>query len=502
MSRSRGVGPRNALPTHPAGERGFVYLSAAKFVFLIARLIYFFALPRLLASPAEYGNFTIAIGVMMVASTLFLHGTVQAVSRLTSEHPGEAIEIRTAALWSRLWLCLGLAVLFFAAAPLLAWLFGDPALEPLFEIGGVGSTAYGLFSVFVGWANGTQRFGLQALLDVWASLAKIALVLGLAGWAGTAGWAMGGFVGAQASAALLAIFLLGIRPWRPGFPMRRLLRLEFTLMGFSLLVNLALRADLFLLKALLEPDHAAEQAGYYAAAQIFAQVPFALAASVYLVLLPLVSASWAAGRREEAGRYVRGGFVLAGAIVGWASAVISSNATALIDLVYPSDYAPADGVLEVLVFGGALYNLFFTTATMQTASGLARTATLLGGFYLLVNALIGPPLILHFEMLGSAWMHTIAGAIALAAGLWVVRRRFRTELPFREGFIITLAMTLCWWTPRVLPFGDGGSGALVLTVAVQSAVFGLVLLVGGLRKNADVRELLGHAPGMVEPGDV
>lgn len=468
----------NDAAGRPDAARGVFYLTLARVVFLGTRLVYFFLLPRFLAGPAEYGNFVLVLGIIMVASTLFLNGTVQAVSKLSAEDPAQADAVRTAALSSGFWLCaLFYAGFFFLAGPLAA-LFKDPALIPLFRAGGFLIAANGLYAVFIGSSNGTGEFGKQALLDSLVAVAKLGLVILLAWKTGTAAGALSGFTLSQWLGVLLGIFLIGMRPWRRGFPLRVLLRYEGTLMLFSLAVDMALRADLFLLKALAPAERSATLAGHYAAAQIFAQVPAILTIAINLVILPVVAAATARGEREKARVQVREHLVMAFVALAWCCALISANAPELIALVYPSEYGAAAPALRILVFGGASYMLFLIATTILTGTGRPRLALVLGAAYLTAIIAAGFFFIPQDPLRGAAKTHLAGGALMATIALLVLWWTLGASLPLRRAAGVALACIASYATAGNLPpLGEVPLPAeLLLRGTAQSAVFIAMLL--------------------------
>ena len=114
----------------------------------------------------------------------------------------------------------------------------------------------------------------QASLDAAFSTLKLTLVLGAV--------ALGlGVFGAAAGFALAAFTVLGISQWvvlrepRPegDFEMRQLFRFGGWLLALTLVANLVLSADLWVVKRMAPPETANEQAGLYRAALTLARNP-------------------------------------------------------------------------------------------------------------------------------------------------------------------------------------------------------------------------------------
>lgn len=483
--------------TRASSGEGMAAITLAKAGFLATRTVYFLALPHLLHSPAEYGNLSLVLAAVMVACAGLTEGTMQSVSTLVAGSPARAGEIRSAALAASSWIALAAGALLVLSAGPLARLFGgDPSLVPLFRLGALTVAAHLFFSVYLGLAAGLGRYRVQAALDLFVSVSKLLLVVGLAAWAGTALWALGGFTLSQFLGVALAAAVLGLFPWRGGFSKKAFFEHQGGMVAFSLVLNFAVRSDLFILKALAPGEGSAELAGYYGAAQVFASVPAALAVSVNLVLLPLVAASRARGEEEEARSQIRGGLLLALLALVWSSVIFSSNAAQWISLVYPGEYQAAAPVLEVLVFGGALYTVFLICSTLLAALSSARGAITLAAFYLGAIYSLGAFLVPKYLMMGAAWTHALSGLAVAAAGLFFLWKAFGAALPAR-ALAVLAAGGAAWALPRVLPGGAGEGpwsifSALFLRAGAQSALFAGLCWALGVFSSRDLGAVLGH----------
>ncbi len=476
---------------------GMAAITLAKAGFLATRTIYFLALPHLLQSPAEYGNLSLVLAAVMVVCAGLTDGTMQSVSKLVAESPARSGQIRSAALAASAWIALAAGAVLVSGAGFLARIFGgDPALVPLFRLGSLTVAAHLFFSVYLGLSAGLGRYRAQAALDLFVSIAKLLLVVGFAAWAGTALWALGGFTLSQFLGVALAAAVLGLFPWRGEFSKKAFFAHQGGMVAFSLVLNFALRSDLFILKALSPAGSSAELAGYYGAAQVFASVPAALAVSVNLVLLPLVAASRARGEEEESRSQIRGGLLLALLALVWSSVIFSANAAEWIALVYPGEYRAAAPVLEVLVFGGALYTVFLICSTLLAALSSARAGITLAAFYLAAIYLLGVVLVPKYLMVGAAWTHALSGLAAAGAGLFFLWKAFGAALPAR-ALAVLAAGGAAYALPRALPGAMGeGMGdlffALLLRAGAQSALFAGLCWALGVFSSKDLGAVLGH----------
>ncbi|GAB4200464.1 MAG: hypothetical protein OHK0022_21550 [Roseiflexaceae bacterium] len=241
---------------------------------------------------------------------------------------------------------LDLAVLVVLALPSLAW------------VGIVRAAAQGL-----------ERFGLIALLQLTETSLRAAVGLGLV-WAGfgVAGAATGALVAGIVASALGVWLLarrLGIaRPTSLRWPALSNVRDMFAaLIGLALLLNL----DLIALKLSAGADRAA--AGQYQAATVLANLPYYLVAA----LLPLLFTRAAqAGSADAAAPLLRRALGLCLLIVVPAELLLAAMPSLALGLLFPQGYDQAAGVLRLLALGNCAIVCAAVVSTTFQAIGQAR----------------------------------------------------------------------------------------------------------------------------------
>src|SRR5688572_10775896 len=147
---------------------------------MFAGMVVQFRLPAILTRSA-FGSYSIIASLTSFVNNVLITGTIQAVSRFSAQQPGKARAVQHAGLRMHVRLGLPVAVIFIAAAPLVARfvLRDDSKTAPLMLAGLiVGANAF--YAVFVGTANGLHQFQKQAGLDITFATIRSAGLLGMA----------------------------------------------------------------------------------------------------------------------------------------------------------------------------------------------------------------------------------------------------------------------------------------------------------------------------------
>src|SRR5688572_18687067 len=106
--------------------RGVLYIAFAKFYFMVAGAIIEFRLPAIL-SRVVYGAYGSVASTISPVNNVLVTGSIQAVSRFTSQKPETARMVQHAGLRMHLFVGLPIALLFVASAPLVGWIWKDTA---------------------------------------------------------------------------------------------------------------------------------------------------------------------------------------------------------------------------------------------------------------------------------------------------------------------------------------------------------------------------------------
>lgn len=470
--------------TRSAG-RGFASILAAKLYFLVAGYAIVVSLSWILGR-ALYGVYGLVVGAISVLDNVIVTGTIQAVSRYTAADEEQAGAIKAAALKLQVLLGGGVAVLFAFGAPWIARFERDESLTPYLRLAAGIVLCYAFYSVFIGSANGLRRFGIQAALDALYATIRGLLIVGLAA-AGYAVWgAVGGFVAASCVIVVVAASVIGVRDLRAGFPVWTLARFVGPVMLYLLLVNLAMFADLFLLKRLstelVQPGVEGAEVvnatiGSYVAVQQLARITYQALISVTFVVFPLVSRSSFQADQESTRSYVettmRYSFILA---AGIAVSFVALPAQVL-RVPFPVEYQVGADALALLAPGYVAFSLFIVGTTILNAAGRLRLALTATGAMLAAVAAICWLLIPTTASPSGALVTAAAGATAGMVLGWIIvsavlRRHFGATTPKLTTLRVLLAASVAVAIGRLLPHSSR-----VVTLAECLLVVGCFFLV-------------------------
>jgi O-antigen/teichoic acid export membrane protein len=434
--------------TRRAG-RGFMAIMAAKLYFLFAGYAIVVALSWVLGR-GMYGVYVLVVGAISVFNNVIVTGTIQAVSRFTARDDAQAGAVKLAALKLQILVGGGVAAAFALAAPLIARFERDPSLTPYLRLAAVIVLCYAFYAVFVGSANGLRRFHVQAGLDAFYATIRCALIVGLAAAGFGAGGAVAGFVAASMIIVAVSAVVLGVRDLRGGVSPWEIARFVFPVMAYLILVNLAMFADLFLLKRIagealgLGAEAASEVAGSYGPVQQIARVTYQALLAVTFVVFPLVSKSTFEADQEATRGYVRTTMRYS-LIMGVAIAVVLVALPGpVLAVLFPPEFQSETLALAVLGLGYVAYSMFIVGTTILNAAG--RKWLALGAAAAMMIAVVGLCWLLLGRATTSAGIQLAAAAgAAIGMGLgWLLvsialRRVFGSAIPLATLLRVALA---------------------------------------------------------------
>ncbi len=495
----------------PSGAgRGVLYIAFAKFYFMIAGAIIEFRLPAILARTV-FGAYAVVASVVSPFNNVLVTGSIQAVSRFTAQRPETARMVQSAGLRMHLWVGLPVAILFIAAAPIVAYALHDTGKTGPLMLAGCIIGAYSFYAVFVGTANGRREFHKQAGLDITFATLRLLGILGLAiAGLGVYG-AVGGWVAAAGAILMIATVVVGL-PGKQAQGTKQDVKPMIRFFGgvaiYLILLNLIMFIDQLLLKRLttewyhsngahlqgeldrLVPwarkvsgfrvdasEMADVQVAYYRAVQNLARLSYQAIIAATFVIFPLVSKSTFEGDKETTSRYVhvtmRYSLMFATAL----AVVMAANPMPLLDIPYQEDYARLGApALIVLALGNVAFSIFAIAGTILNGAGYTRaaitTAAITLGIATIGNAIVIPQLDPGRDvLLGAACVTGVAMVIGATITGIALQRRLGAFLPILSIVRVAIAIGVAMAVGYVIPFRTP------LMTLVEAAVVGLVFLV-------------------------
>ncbi len=500
--------------------RGVLYIAFAKAWFLITGVALGLILPRVFkwtagseqAGQALFGAYGIVFtGVSFINNTL-ITGTIQAVSKFTSEDESRAGAVRRTGLLVQGGIGIALGAIYAALAGVLAvtW-FKSPGLADLMRLSAGIIVAYSCYGVFIGSFNGMRQFNRQAAFDVIFSTTKTILiilfvVLGFK--------VLGTVLGFLVTATVIAV-VAGVASRRPvsgSFPAKRFLQFDTILLVYTFVLNLVLMLDLYLLAGIvprlaaeagLSPSAAAllneARAGQYKAVQQLAFIPYQAVLALAFVVFPLVSKATFDQDEEKARGYVRQTMRFTAVLVTGLAAVFFALPEQAARLMFPPEYAVIAPALGALSAGIVAFGLMVVGNTILNGSGHPWRALVVVavGLVVAVGAVYG-----FVRAAGSGEGALLAAAcgsctgwlVALALCGALVWRRFKAFVPPATALRVIAAAAVSAALGHVLPVRGK-----VLTMAECALVFAVYFAVLAITREfgrddlAKVKKILGRA---------
>ncbi len=519
--------PKQTDEARSAG-RGVLFIAAAKLYFMVIGAVIEFRLPAIVSN-VTFGAYGVVSSLVSPINNVLIVGTIQAVSRFTSQDPERARAVQRAGLRMHLMVGLPIAISFAAAAPLFGHFFHDQKKTGPLMLASAILAGYSFYAVFVGRANGTRAFHKQAGLDMTFATMRAAGILGLA----SAGFGLygviTGWVLAVVGIILIASFAIGL----PGSstsetepqPMRPLLSFFGSVALYLVLMNFIMVIDQLLLKRLatewfaahavqtqafvgdvlpqwlataagtLHPSDAADaQVGYYRAVQNLARLSYQAIIAATFVVFPLVSRSVFMSEKDATQRYVRTTLrysVIFAAAIG---VVFAANPQSLLDIPYAADYAfigaPA---LAFLALGNVAFAIFVIAGTILNGSGDTRRALLSVVLTLAVAVIANAVVIPRFEPgreLLTACAAATSGAMVFGAVLsaWLLHQSTGASVPVFTVLRVVLAGAGAIVVGRFWP-NAGALGTMLESCAIGLLFLLLLVITRELRRD-DLRSFL------------
>jgi O-antigen/teichoic acid export membrane protein len=415
-----------------------------------------------------YGTYRLVIMGVSFINNGIITGTIQAVSKFTSEAESHAYAVRHAALKIQGLIGICIAILYVGFAGVLANALGSPDLANLMRISAGIIVAYSCYAVFIGSFNGRRLFSVQALFDIFYVTVKTVLIVGFA----AAGFeVLGAVVGFLVTAIVFAIVAAFVSPPKGKgiFPIKQYFSFALKLITYTFLLNLVMSLDLFLLKGIIShsalesgqsPDVASQTgkvlAGMYAATQGLAFIPYQAILSIAFVAFPMISKVTFEGNTETAREYVRKTIRFTAILIFGLAAVFAALPAQSLGLVFPVEYQPAADSLAILSLGIAAFGLMVVSNTILNGAGLPGramvvvTVTLLAvvtGVVLFVGGSNPDESALAAAALGSS----LGMAVGLVFSALMVYHRFGGFCPWSTGLRVALATTIAVGIGRTMP---------------------------------------------------
>lgn len=441
-----------------------VWLSIAEIIYNLSGYVVHAITGRLLG-PAEYGRYGLVITLTTMLIVLVGNGIPTAMSKYLAgvfeKNPEKIYGIRRTALLLQVILIGSLTLTFYALAPWLARLLGDPSLTPLLQLSSLVIPTFAAASFNLYFFIGLHFFRMQASLKILRSLARIIFIGGLAFTSGTWGAVTGNIL------APLAVFLVGLiaepflmRRYFPEailrkassvtFPWRTVIAHALPLTLFLLFYELILTIDLFLVKILLANDH---QTGLYNAAVTVGRIPYYLFYALAIALLPTIAKTEASANSGETKALLGKSFRLMLFLLIPLAVLIGRYAPETLHLFYGNQFLEAAPAMTILTFGVGCLTVFYVFTFAMNGAGLLRFPLQLSVLGLALALMLNLVLIPLYGIVGGALAVASTSFLLMLGILAKVTTHFSLVLPWRAILLSFVGAGLMLTFSLVLPAG-------------------------------------------------
>jgi stage V sporulation protein B len=499
----RASGIQAADKARTAGRGGIAVLGA-KLFFLIVGFVQQPLLRRAVGL-SDFGALAQALVVANTVNNVVIASATQGVSRVVAGAGTHRSEALRAALGVHVPLSIAVAAVMACAAPVYArFERAQDVTAPLLVLAGV-ALLYGVYAPLIGYLNGCNRFGRQALLDVtFATLRTLGLVGFGYGFAQHGAGVLGTTVGWLCAAALI-VPLAGRstgfgrpfdrdRPPPEGVPTARsYLAMLAPIAGAQVCTNALMQIDIAFLGRFLseaaapgltadaQREAVKQWLAVYKECQTFAFLPYQLLFSITLILFPMVARANAEGDLTAVRAYVARGARLAAIFGGLLVSVLVAMPESLLAFAYgAADAAKGADVLRSMALAQGAFAMLGIATTVLTSLGRERSAaTVTFGAAVAVGtacAVLVPQAIFGREQLmRSAQASGAALAAALLVAASFVRLRAGSFVSLMTTARVGLAVAACFALGLAAPC-FGRLATPVVAAAVGLGYLGVLAL--------------------------
>lgn len=425
------------MPKERTLAQGTLYLVISQVILIISSYAMHSALGRLL-NPDNYGIFGLILSIL-VWLEIFFGGLTGALIKTVAEYPEytsiiEKLSVRLLMLVSSIVFIIG-----FFLAPLMANLFNEPSVTFYLRIAIIDIPIIALYKGYIGLLNGRRFYDRQAISAISYSLTRVTFVVGLVLLGFSIAGAFVGNIIASVIGFIVAFLLLHAamrgeqaeknEATAVGITISYLLKLSIPFIIISLLYNLLIYMDLWLVQGLLADT---TTTGYYVAALNLAKALYFVFMALSAALFPAIAGSIARDDEQLTKRYINRALRFLLIFLLPIAMIMAVSSTGLVTLIFSSEYATAGTALAILAFAYSLFSINLAYISILLANNNFKETILLVIFLVLLDIILCVFLIPRYEMTGAAMSTLITSASGFLLASAIIWRRFRViiELAF------------------------------------------------------------------------
>ena len=409
--------------------KSYIYLTIAKFLSILAGYAILLFIARML-TPEDFGVYGVIVSIVSIINMVVITGTVQSVSKFVSQNEEASEYTKRKALKLQIFVAILVTGLYFALSSVIALIINDKSFTPYLRLSSLIVLFYSFYAVFMGYLNGLKQFKKQSLFDMSYSVIRAGLIIGLTFLTFTVMGSILGFSAASFLILVLALIFVGFKKVDKiaDVSYKKIIKFMLPAMAFVFVLNLLLNIDLLAVKALSPSDISNTLSGYYSAALSIARIPYFAIISLTLLIFPFISKATAANDLKKVQYYVKQSLRFSLILLIFLAVIISSNASPILELLYPSAYSFGSQALSIVVFGLAFLGMILISANIITASGKPNISLYIGIGVVVLDFILNFILIKNYSLLGAAVATTIAMFLGFIVTIIFMKKLFKTYL--------------------------------------------------------------------------
>ncbi len=365
-------------------KSSFLILVIAEFIYNISSYVINMGLGRMLGV-AHYGRYSLVIGFTTMIILLVGRGVPTAMMKRISENIGDWNKIRAIRKSSahlQLIIIIALTAIFYILAPVIANVFNDSSLTPLFRISAFVIPAFALSSFHVLYFNGLKYFKAMTAMKIARGIFRILWIVGLAYFLRLDG-AIYGSILAPLSVFIVAMIIeyffiqkveTRLIASTPKYPYKKILTYAGGFILFLIFYEFYIRADMFLIKTITGSD---VNTGLYNAAFTIALIPYYVMFALTFILFPTMSDLVKKKDFINVQSILKKVLLFLFAILIPSAIIMSLIPEFLITIFFGADFIAAANLIPLLLGGTVFVTIFFVLASVFNGAGMTRIPALI-----------------------------------------------------------------------------------------------------------------------------
>lgn len=457
-------------------SKGVKWTFLSRIIFIVSNYFIQVFLARGL-TPAVYGIWGIIFTSINLFTNILNNGVPQTAAKFLAEDRSDKREIFIKMLKFQALFALSLGFIFWILSPVFGSFLKDERLIPLFKVAAFFIPAMAIYAVMVNSLNGIKKFSAYSFCVSIYSTSRIPLII-LMLWLGLEirgvlfSYILGlGFAILYAAKELRVLNQDNNADSKADFRYSHIIKLSLPVIVFSIVLNLLMTTDLYLVKRLLSDDGLV---GYYVAAVTLSKLPYMLFASFGISLLPSVSSvskDPAAIDKQvsQATKYLI--YLMFPGII-----IASTSSREVISFIFTPKYLGASGSLSILIFGAGFFTVIYVFSNVLVALNRAVKPMTVILCLLPINVALNFLLISRYGLTGGAISYLSTSLLGTAIFLFLTRQALQSLFQVKNLLKIILVLGVAYMLSNLIHFS--GMMLLIKFLIIYLIVFGLLIIFG------------------------